>query len=297
MGSVTLAWGGKLAGKVALVSGATRGVGKGIALALGEAGATVYVTGRSVRGGKTTQGLPGTIQETAEGVSARGGVGIPLRCDHTRDADIRRLVSIVRGRHGRLDILINNAFAGEEGRRKIETYDGFPFWEHNLEEYWYRFFTGYLRSDFATTFHALPLLMKRKGGLIVNTLWWNRDRYLCDLFFDVASAGVGRMVYGLALELRPHGIAAVAVSPGWTRTERMTDVPREILHARTQTPEYVGRAIVNLALDQRRMAKTGRVLEVGDLAREYGFRDVDGRFWDYHAKVQRRPPGWPVDKL
>jgi NAD(P)-dependent dehydrogenase (short-subunit alcohol dehydrogenase family) len=291
-------WSGGLRGKVALVTGASRGVGKGVALTLGEAGADVYVTGRSVRRGRSTQGLPGTIQDTADEVTERGGKGIAIRCDHARDAEIRHLASSIRRRHGHLDILVNNAFGGEEGKQQIITYDGFPFWRHDFDEWWYRMFTAYLRASLATTYYILPLMLRRRGGLIVNTLWWNRNRYLADLFFDVASAGVGRMVYGLALELRPKKIAAVAVSPGWTRTERMTDVPAGVLHRQAQSPEYVGRAVVNLALDQRVLTKSGRILEVGQLAREYGFRDVDGRFWDYHENVARHPrPGWPRDEL
>jgi len=291
-------WSGKLRGRVAIVTGSSRGVGKGIALSLGEAGATVYVTGRSVRGKATTQDLSGTIQETADEVRRRGGIGVPVRCDHTRDREIRRLVAEVRKREGHLDLLVNNAFGGEEGRRQIVTYDGFPFWKHDFEEWWRRMFTAYLRASFATTFYALPLMLKRKGGLIVNTLWWNRNRYLTDLFFDVASAGVGRMVYGLALELRPKGIAAAAVSPGWTRTERMTNVPATVLRREAQSPEYIGRAIVYLAMDPQVLEKSGRILEVGRLSREYGFRDIDGRFWDYHATVAKSPrPGWPRDEL
>jgi NAD(P)-dependent dehydrogenase (short-subunit alcohol dehydrogenase family) len=294
----TLPWSGKLVGKVAIVTGSSRGVGKGIALSLGEAGATVYVTGRSIRGKPTTQGLRGTIHQTADEVRARGGVGIPVRCDHTRDEDIRRLVSTVRRREGRLDILVNNAFGGEEGRRQIVTYDGFPFWKHDFDEWWRRMFTAYLRATFATTFYALPLMLRHRGGLVVNTLWWNRNRYLADLFFDVASMGIGRMVYGLALELKSRRIAAVALSPGWTRTERMTDVPSEVLDREAQSPEYVGRAVVHLAMDPKILARTGRILEVGQLAREYGFRDIDGRLWDYHGTIARKPrPGWPPDEL
>jgi NAD(P)-dependent dehydrogenase (short-subunit alcohol dehydrogenase family) len=285
------AWKGGLAGKVALVTGASRGVGKGVALVLGEAGATVYVTGRSVRGKRATQGLPGTIQDTAEEVTARGGRGIPVRCDHARDADTRRLMARIGRAARRLDVLVNNAFGGEEGRRPIRTYDEVPYWKHDFDEWWYRMFTAYLRSTMAATFYALPLLRRRSGGIIVNTLWWNRGRYLWDLFFDVASAGVGRMVYGLSKELRPKRIAVVAVSPGWTRTERMTDVPAETLRRETQSPEYVGRAVVHLALDPRVLEKTGQVFETGALAKQYGFRDIDGRLVDYHEVVaHRRPP-------
>jgi NAD(P)-dependent dehydrogenase (short-subunit alcohol dehydrogenase family) len=199
----------------------------------------------------------------------------------------------IRRREGRLDLLVNNAFGGEEGRRQIVTYDEVPFWKHDFDEWWYRMFEAYLRSSLAVTFHALPVMLRRRGGLVVNTLWWNRGRYLSDLFFDVASAGVGRMVYGLSRELTPKRIAAVAISPGWTRTERMAEVPPDVLKRETQSPEYVGRAVVHLALDRRVLEKSGRVLEVGALAREYGFRDVDGRLWDYHETVAKRPPPVP----
>lgn len=288
-------WTGKLSGKVAMVTGSSRGVGKGIALVLGEAGATVYVTGRSVRGRPTTQGLPGTIEDTAEEVTSRGGKGIPVRCDHSRDADIRHLIGVVRQKERRLDILVNNAFGGEEGRRQILTYDEVPFWKHDFDEWWYRMFSAYLRASLATTFYALPLMFKRRKGLIVNTLWWNRDRYLYDLFFDVASSGVGRMVYGLSKELHSKNITALAVSPGWTRTERMSDVPSKVL-SKLQSPEYIGRAIVYLAIDPNIMTKTGQIVEVGALAKEYGFRNVDGRLIDYHGQVTKEPPaGTPPD--
>jgi NAD(P)-dependent dehydrogenase (short-subunit alcohol dehydrogenase family) len=137
------------------------------------------------------------------------------------DTDIRRLVARIRRKSGHLDILVNNAFGGEDGRRHIYSYDVFPFWKHDFDEWWYRLFTAYLRSTLATTFYALPLMLRRRDALIVNTLWWNRGRYLWDLFFDLGSNGVGRMVYGLDLELRTRRISAVGLSPGWTLTEGM----------------------------------------------------------------------------
>lgn len=296
--SVVYPWSNNLVGKIALVTGASRGVGKGISLVLGEAGATVYVTGRSVRGKPTTQDLLGTIEDTADEVTARGGIGIPIKCDHTNDEDIKHLVSVIKTNHGHIDILVNNAFGGEEGKQNIVTYDGFSFWEHDFTEWWHRMFTAYLRSTMVTTYYACPLLLNQGGALVVNTLWWNRERYLCDLFFDVASAGVGRMVYGLALELKSKGITTIAVSPGWTRTERMTDVPAEVLQRETNSPEFVGRGIVSLAMDPDILKKTGTILEIGALAKEYGFTDIDGKVGDYHAKVEKQPPhGWPQDKL
>jgi NAD(P)-dependent dehydrogenase (short-subunit alcohol dehydrogenase family) len=288
-------WKGKLAGRVALVTGSSRGVGKGIAVALGEAGATVYITGRTVRGKLGSKGVPGTIQDTAREVTKRGGVGVPVRVDHTRDHDTKRLIGLIRKREGRIDILVNNAFGGEDGSQPIVTYDGFPFWKHDFDEWWYRMFTAYLRSDLATTYYALPLMLRKRGGLIVNTLWWNRGRYLCDLFFDLASAAVGRMAYGLDLELRSKGVTILGVSPGWTRTEHMSHLPEKILK-QLPSPEYVGRGIVHLALDPRVREKSGKLFEIGALAREYGFTNLDGRLIDYHSEIRRRPiPGWPPD--
>jgi NAD(P)-dependent dehydrogenase (short-subunit alcohol dehydrogenase family) len=293
--TASLPWKGKLRGRVALVTGSSRGVGKGIALALGEAGATVYITGRSVEGKPNSHGVPGTIQATAREVTARGGVGIPVRVDHKRDTETKRLLERIRKREKRLDILVNNAFGGEDGAQPIMTYDGFPFWKHDFNEWWDRMFTGYLRSDLSTTYHALPLMMRRPGGLIVNTLWWNRGRYLCDLFFDLASSAVGRMAYGLELELRSKGLTILGVSPGWTRTEHMSHLPQRILK-KLPSPEYVGRGVVHLALDPRVGDKSGKLFEIGALAREYNFTNVDGRMIDYHEEIRRRPiPGWPRD--
>jgi len=270
-------------------------VGRGIARVLGEAGATVYVTGRTIRGQKSRQGVPGTIHDTAEEVSARGRLGIPVRCDHANEADIRRLVARIRRESGRIDILVNNAFGGADGRHDIISYDAFPFWKHDFSEWWYRFFTAYLRSTVATTLYALPLMLQRRDGLIVNTLWWNRGKYLWEMFFDLSSNGVGRMVYGLDLELRKYRITAVGLSPGWTNTEAMAHYSEEKKQA-LASPEYAGRAVTYLAMDRYRHRLSGKVLEIGKLARQYGFRNVDGRLIDYHADMARSPPsGAPPD--
>ncbi len=290
-----LPWKGRLRNRVALVTGSSRGVGRGIALVLGEAGATVYISGRTVRGHTSRQGVAGTVDDTAREVSARGGVGIPVRCDHTKDRETRQLMDRIRSESGRLDILVNNAFGGEDGRRPILTYDEVPFWKHDFDEWWYRMFTAYLRSTLVTTYYALPLMRRRRTGLIVNTLWWNRGRYLYDLFFDLASGAVGRMAYGLDLELRSDRITVVGLSPGWTLTEAMTRLSDKV-KATLASPEYVGRAVVHLALDRNRHQRSGRVFEIGQLAREYGFRNVDGRLIDYHAQIAKHPlAGAPPD--
>jgi NAD(P)-dependent dehydrogenase (short-subunit alcohol dehydrogenase family) len=265
-----------LKNKVAIVTGASRGVGRGIALALGEAGATVYVTGRSVRGQPSTENLPGTIDETAEGATARGGVGIPVRCDHTVDAEVEALFARVRAEQGRLDLLVNNVWGGYEGL-DLATF-GAPFWEQPLR-HWERMFTVGVRSHIIASRLAAPLMLSLKRGLIINTTLWDRDKYLGNFFYDVAKAAVNRMTFGMARELRAHGIAVVALSPGFVRTERVMAAhaahPFDL--GMTESPEYIGRAVAALASDPGVMEKSGKILTVGDLAREYGFTDVDGR--------------------
>jgi NAD(P)-dependent dehydrogenase (short-subunit alcohol dehydrogenase family) len=266
-----------LRGRVAVVTGASRGVGKGIALALGEAGATVYVTGRSDAGG-TTEGLPGTVRETADAVTQRGGQGVPVRCDHTADAEVEALFARVTQEHGRLDLLVNNAWGGYEqhdGPRFVA-----PFWEQPVR-HWSGMFEAGVRAHLMAARLAVPLMLGNRRGLIVHTTAWDRDRYLGNLFYDVAKAAVNRMAFGMARELRPHHVAVVALAPGFVRTERVLAafaragrVPENL-----ESPEYVGRAVVALAGDANVMARSGRVLTAGQLAAEYGFTDVDGRQW------------------
>jgi NAD(P)-dependent dehydrogenase (short-subunit alcohol dehydrogenase family) len=265
-----------LSGSVALVTGASRGVGRGIALVLGEAGATVFVTGRSSQGRPTTENLPGTVEETAALVSQRGGIGIPVRCDHTDDQQVEALFHRIRDEHGRLDLLVNNVWGG------YEQYDvqGFvaPFWEQPLR-HWAGMFTAGLRPHLVACRLAAPLMLRRQKGLIVATTFWDRDKYLRNLFYDLAKAAINRLMLGVATELRPHGIAAVALSPGFVRTERVlaAHAARPFDLTGTESPEYIGRAVAALAGDPEVMRKSGQVLTVGDLAAEYGFCDVDGR--------------------
>jgi NAD(P)-dependent dehydrogenase (short-subunit alcohol dehydrogenase family) len=269
--------------RIALVTGASRGGGRGIALALGEAGATVYVTGRSVAGNSTRPDLPGTtITATAEQVTARGGRGIAVQCDHTADDQVEALFERIEQEQGRLDLLVNNIWGGYENYN-AETFDN-PFWEQPLWR-WDKMFTAGVRAHFTASRLAAPLMIARRRGLIINTTAWDRGKYLGSVPYFVAKTAVNRMAYGMALELRPHNVAAVALAPGWMRTEDVLshlDTDEEHWHEvpplrDTESPQYLGRAVVALASDPNIMSKSGQVLMVGDLAREYGFTDIDGR--------------------
>ncbi len=254
-----------LSDRVAVVTGASRGAGRAIAAVLGRTGATVYVTGRSVRGGRATEGRSGTIEDTAELVSQRGGIGIAVRCDHTVDADVERLFEHVRRQRGRLDLLVNNAWGGYEQRGETDApfFDA-PFWQQPLWR-WDAMFIAGVRAHFVAARLAVPLLLKQGGRppkLIVSTIAWAFGAYLGNVLYDAAKAATARMAYGMAEELHANEVAAVAVAPGHLGV--------------TESPEYLGRAVATLAADPNVMEKSGRLLTVGELAREYGFTDIDG---------------------
>ena len=278
-----------LRGRVAVVTGASRGAGRTIAPVLGERGATVYVTGRSVRGRPTTDNLPGTIEESAEEVTRRGGQGIALRCDHANERDVESLFRRVREEQGRLDILVNNAWGGYEGELLKPGY----FWQAPLR-LWDAMFERGLKTHLFASYFAIPLMIKsasaaartkhsRVPGLIVSTVAWDHDKYIGN-FYDLAKQSTVRLLWGLAMELRQHKIATVAVAPGFMRTERvMSHVKGEVDWRkipglkRSESPEYLGRAVAALATDTRLMRKSGKAFHVGELAREYRFTDIDGR--------------------
>ena len=255
-----------LQGTVAVVTGASRGVGKGIALALGDAGAEVWVTGRS------------TVEETAAEVTARGGRGVAARTDHTDDAQVEALFERVRQEAGRLDLVVANAWGGYEGH-DYRTF-GAPFWEQPLSR-WESMFDAGLRMQFTTARFAAPLLLEQESGLIVLTGGWDDLRfYLGNAVYDVSKAGTARFVSVLAHELRPHGVSVVGVYPGFTRTEAVVNAfaaenrepPPE-----THSPEFVGRAVAELAADPEVLALSGTGAQVATYAERYGFTDVDGR--------------------
>jgi NAD(P)-dependent dehydrogenase (short-subunit alcohol dehydrogenase family) len=264
-----------LSDRVALVTGASRGAGAAIAAVLGEGGATVYVTGRSSRSGTRTEGLPGTVEDAADEVTARGGTGIGVVCDQTDPAQVEALVARIGADHGRLDVLVNNAWGG------YAAYDGAsfvaPFWEQPLQQRWDAMFGAGVWPTMLTSARAAPLLAE--GGLVACTIAWARDAYLGSSIYDAAKACIARFAFAMAHDLRERGVTSVAIAPGFMRTERVLaaheDEPFDL--SVTESPEYLGRAIAHLAADPARLQRSGELLTAGDLARVYGFTDVDGR--------------------
>jgi NAD(P)-dependent dehydrogenase (short-subunit alcohol dehydrogenase family) len=274
----------QLRNRVALVTGASRGGGKGIALMLAEEGATVYVTGRSVRGEMSTLGRPGTIDDTAEEVTARGGTGIALRCDHTDDRQVEAVFDRIGKEHERLDVLVNNAWSGYE----LSPDPALAFWEIEWR-HWDLMFAGGLRAAAFAAGLAAPAMVEAGRGLIVN-ITWVLDRPHGNAFYEVVKNATNKLTEQMADDLRPYGVACVAVSPGFMRLERMNLTAETA--ATTESPEFVGRAVAALAADDHVLAKSGRVFSTPELAREYGFTDVDGKqqstFWDKHWATPAR---------
>ena len=268
-----------LEGKTAVVTGASRGAGRGIALVLGEAGATVYLTGRSVRGAQTSELAGTTLEDTAAMMTERGGVGIPVRTDHTKDDEVEALFARVHDERGRLDVLVNNAWGGYEGMD--ETFDA-PFWEQPMVRFDRMFSVG-VRASLVATRTALPLL--NAGGLVANTtLEMDPAVYDAALFYRTAKITLNYLTFGMAHDLQRTGrdVAVIGVAPGWMRTEAIMEDVRSGKLAQsdleqTESTEYTGRAILALATDPYVMTKSGQILRTRDLAHVYGFTDVDVR--------------------
>ncbi|MGW3210276.1 SDR family oxidoreductase [Streptomyces sp. NPDC001135] len=297
---------GPLKDKVALVAGATRGAGRGIAVELGAAGATVYATGRTTRERRSEYDRPETIEDTADLVTAAGGHGIAVPADHLDPAAVRALVDRIDREQGRLDVLVNDIWGGE----KLFAWDT-PVWEHDLAA-GLRLLRLAVETHVVTSHFALPLLLRRPGGLVVEmtdgTADHNRDTYRVNFFYDLAKASVLRMAFALGHELGPRGATAVALTPGWLRSELMLDaygvrednwrdaLAREPHFAISETPRFVGRAVAALAADPDVARFNGQSLSSGALAREYGFADLDGSrpdAWRYLVEVQGA--GRPAD--
>ena len=266
-----------LFGKVALVTGASRGVGKGIALGLGEAGATVYITGRTVEEGKAAVALPGTIHQTAAEVGRMGGTCIPLPCDHRSDQQVEAVFQRIRAEQNRLDILVNNVWGGYEHFN-----DGTPFWDETgfwtvpLSR-WDAMFQAGVRAHYVASVLAAPLMIARHTGLIVNISFFAAQRDDKGVAYGVAKAASDRMAACMAHELREHNVAAVALYPGLVRTEAVLKAAEYFDLSNSESPQFIGRAVAALAADPQVMRKSGQALVAAALALEYGFTDVDGK--------------------
>ena len=279
---------GPLSGRVAIVTGASRGVGKGVALSLGEAGATVYVTGRTVEVG--AHPIPGTLPETAAAVSQLGGCGIALSCDHRDDAQVAALFRRVQEEQGRLDVLVNSTWPTPTGKMPV----GAPFWELLLS-LWDDHQAVGLRAHLVACWYAAPLLIARGHGLIVEISSPAAVRP-SSLYMDgVTKAGQHRLVAEMARALRPHTVAVVALWPGYVRSEKNAEQPdrwpkemMERFEKEGESPQFSGRAVAALAADPDVMQRSGQALSVGELAVAYDFTDVDGRRPDPWAELLAR---------
>ena len=295
-----------LEGKVALVAGATRGAGRGIAIELGAAGAILYCTGRSTKSQRSEMDRPETIEETAEMITQAGGKATAVQVDHLDHGQVKALIDRIEHEQGRLDILVNDIWGGD---RFIQW--NVPIWEHSLEN-GLRMLRLAIETHLITSHFALQLMIKKPGGLVVEvtdgTADYNDDNYRVSLFYDLAKTSVIRMAWSLAQELKPHQCTALALSPGWLRSEQMLDnygvkeenwrdatkiQPHFVI---TETPRYVGRAVAHLAADTNVSRWNGQSLSSGQLAKLYNFTDVDGSqpdAWRYLVEVQ--DPGKPAD--
>ena len=295
-----------LGGKVALVAGGTRGAGRGIAVELGAAGATVYITGRTTRGQTSEYGRPEAIEESAALATQAGGEGIPIRVDHLVPGEVEALVTRIRTERGRLDVLVNDIWGGEllfEWNKAV--------WEHNLEN-GLRLLRLAVDTHLITAHYALPLMITKPGGLLVEvtdgTAEYNAEHYRLSVFYDLAKVAANRMAWAHAKDLAPYGATAVSITPGWMRSEMMLDnygvseenwrdaTAQSPHFAISESPRFVGRAVVALASDPDRARWTGESVSSGGLAKVYGFTDIDGSqpdCWRYMREVQ--DPGKPAD--
>ena len=264
-----------LEGKIALVTGASRGVGKGIALGLGEAGATVYVTGRTEQEGRAALPLPGTIHQTADEVTALGGRGIVLRCDHTDDAQTQAVFDqIAREQDGRLDVLVNNVWGGyAHFNDGTEFWTEKGFWDAPLSR-WDTMFAAGVRAHYVCSALAAPRMIARRSGLIVTISFHAAQKHDMGVAYGAAKAADDHMARCLAHELRPHNVAAVSLYPGLVRTESVLKADFDL--SNSESPQFTGRAVAALAADPNVLEKSGRVFVNADLADEYGFDDIDG---------------------
>ena len=305
---------GSLRGRVAVVAGATRGAGRGIAAALGEAGATVICTGRSsARADAPTRSdydRPETIEETADLVTRLGGEGVAIAVDHLEPAQVAALAERIRGEHGRIDVLVNDIWGAEVLKGGPPQWNT-PIWKLDLQK-GLRILRLGIETHLVTSHYLLPLLVAQPGGLLVEvtdgTADYNAQHYRISVFYDLVKQSVNRLAFSQGHELGPHGAAAVAITPGWLRSEMMLEnfgvtetnwrealTEREGRHqappdfALSESPRYVGRAVAALAADPDRSKWNQKSVSSGELARHYGFTDIDGSrpdIWRYTAEVR-----------
>lgn len=302
-----------LRGRVAVVAGATRGAGRGIAAALGEAGATVVCTGRTTRSARSEYDRPETIEETAELVTRLGGVGIAAAVDHLEPTQVKRLAEQIRKDHGHIDVLVHDIWGAERLKGGPAEWNT-PIWKLDLDK-GLRILRLAIDTHLVTAHHLLPLLIDKPGGLLVEvtdgTTDYNASRYRLSVFYDLAKVAVNRLAFSLGHELAPHGATAVAITPGWLRSEMMLDnfgvseenwrdaiAPLADGHptapadfALSESPRYVGRAVVALAADPERARWNQKSVSSGRLASEYGFTDLDGSrpdVWRFMEEIRER---------
>ncbi len=280
--------------RVAVVTGATRGTGRGIARMLGAAGATVYCTGRSVKGHPATAGRPETIEETAEMVTAEGGKGIAVRTDHTVEAEVGRLFDRIRSEQNRLDVLVNDIWGGDE-----LTQWGSPFWELDTPQ-GLRLLERAVHTHIITSRLGAPLMIERNSGLIVEVTDGETMGYRGNLFYDLAKNATIRLGYAMASDLHRHDVTALTVTPGFLRSEAMLDgfgvteenwrdaIAQDPYFAESETPCFLGRGVAALAADPDVASKRGGLYSSGALAKAYGFTDLDGRRPDWGSFFRAR---------
>ncbi|MFI6597556.1 SDR family oxidoreductase [Nonomuraea sp. NPDC050536] len=286
---------------IALVAGATRGTGRGIAIQLGAIGATVYCTGRTTREQRSEMNRSETIEETAELVTAAGGKGIPVQVDHLDSGQVKALVERIDREQGRLDVLVNDIWGGDP----LFEWDS-PIWEHDLDN-GLRLLRLAIDTHMITSHHALKLLIRNPGGLVVEvtdgTTDFNATRYRVSPYYDLAKVSVNRLAFGQAQDLAKHGCTAVAITPGFLRSESMLEhfgvteenwregATKEPSWAVSETPAYVGRAVAAIAQDPDKQRWNGKSVDSGALAKVYGFTDADGSrpdVWRFITEVQER---------
>jgi len=268
----------RLENKIAVVTGGSRGVGKGIAKGLAEQGAIVYITGRTVDKDNADVPLSGTINETAKEVNELGGVGIPYQCDHKNDEEVRKLFKKIKNEYGNLDILVNNVWAGYENIYQVNKPEDYifedNFWEQPIS-LWDDMFDVGLRSNYIASKFAVPLMLEQNSGLIVNISFFAGRRYMSNVAYGVCKAAVDRLTQDMAHELKDDGIASVSLYPGMVRTEGVMRNKDILDLSNSESPMFIGRAVAALAQDKKIINKTGNILIAAEVAKEYNFTDID----------------------